>query len=117
MKRFQIFAGGGYVFSSQQNNHLDMLPTSQGIQKNYPIFKVAVKYLLNEKAHIELAYGSYDIFNPYAVNSPFGQLTGNFDLSNLCTLCSYFRYQYNNAVFTPYNYFFSAGILFHLVKD
>ena len=116
-KHFHVFAAGGYVFSSQQNNSLDFLPTNKGIQNNYPIFKVAVKYLMTEKVHWELAYGSYDVFNPYALNSPFGQVTGDFELSKMCKLYTYFRYQYNNNVFTPYNYFFAAGVMFHLVKS
>ena len=116
-KHFMVFAAGGYLFSSQQNKEPDALPTNKGIQNNYPIFKLAVKYIINEKGHLELVYGSYDVFNPYLLNQPFGQLTANFDLSELCTFYSYLRYQYNNNVFTPNNYFFAAGIMFHLVKD
>jgi len=116
-KHFQVFAAGGYLFSSQQNRKPDAFPTNQGVQNNYPIFKLAVKYIINEKGHLELIYGSYDVFNPYLLNQPFGQLTANFDLSELCTFYSYFRYQYNNNVFAPNNYFFAAGIMFHLVKD
>ena len=71
-KHFQVFAAGGYVFSSQQNKNLDVLPTNKGIQNNYPTFKLAVKYMVTEKAHFELAYGSYDVFNPYILNQPFG---------------------------------------------
>ena len=115
-KAFQVLAAGGYVITAQQNNKPDALPTTKGIQNNYLIFKLAVKYNISEKSHIELAYGSYDVFNPYALNSPFSQISGDIELSKVVTLYSYFRYQYKSNITTPNNYFFVLGIMFHLPK-
>ena len=113
---FLVSVGGGYVFSSQQNNVTDALPTNLGTQLNYPIFKLSVRYTLKNKGFLEATYGSYDVFNPYYYKTPFMQVSTEQELSPLCTFYSYFRYQYNNNVFTPVNYFFCAGIRFHLVK-
>jgi hypothetical protein len=113
---FQVVAAGGYVFSSQQNKEPNALPTNKGIQNNYPIFKVGIRYIVKDKGFFEAAWGSYDVFNPYILNSPFFQLSTDYDLSHLCSFYSYFRYQYNNYVFNPASYFIAAGIKFHLVK-
>jgi len=114
-KSFQGLASLGYVFSAQQNNDLNALPTSQGTLLNYPTFKIAIRYLIKNKGFIEAVYGSYDVFNPYELNKPFVQLTEEYELSHLCTFYSYLRYQYNNNFLTPNNYFLGAGILFHFL--
>lgn len=114
-KRFLCLINGGYVFSAQQSKMPDVLPTTKGTISNYPVFKLALCYFY-KKGMLELAYGSYDVFNPYFYNSPFFQLTFDHELSKLCAFYSYFRYQYNNDVFNPANYFTCVGIRFHLVK-
>jgi hypothetical protein len=116
-RSFQGIASGGYVFSAQQYNDTRVLPTDQGIQANYPIFKLALRYLLKNKGFVEVVYGSYDVFNPYELNRPFTQLSWEYDLSHSCSLYSYLRYQYDYNVIKPYNYFLGLGIMFHLVKD
>jgi hypothetical protein len=114
--RFQGLASGGYVFSTQQNNVPDALPTGTGQQANYPIFKLSVRYLLQEKGFVEVVFGSYDVFNPYEINRPFFQLATEYELSHVCTLYSYLRYQYDYNVVKPYNYFLGLGLMFHLMK-
>jgi len=115
-KKIKILAGGGYVFSSQQYDMPDALPTSLGIQNNYPIFRFALRYAI-KKGYVEAVYGSYDVFNPYGINTPFTQVDGEYELSRLCTLTSFFRYQYNYDLFRPNNYFLGVGLVFHLVKE
>jgi len=114
---FQLRGGLGYLFSSRQDYVTDVKPTFKGVQSNYPIFKVALRYRTTKKGDLEIAYGSYDVFNPYYYSSPFFQLSYDRELSELCSLYSYFRYQYNNNVLVAGNYFFCLGIQFHLVKD
>lgn len=112
----QASGGVGYVSSAQQLGAPDFLPTSQGTQLNYPVFKLALKYRYSKRGLVEGSYGSYDVFNPYYYNSPFAQLLTEFEISHACTFYSYFRYQYNNYVFRPENYFLCAGLQFHLGK-
>lgn len=117
----QLLGGAGYVFSSQQNKSLDALPVGVGhsnypiAQNNYPVFRVMLRYM-TKKGYAEGTFGSYDVFNPYYYNSPFLQVMGERELSELCTLTGYFRYQYNYSIQTPLNYFFSLGLVFHLIK-
>ncbi|HWY33037.1 MAG TPA: hypothetical protein VNX68_00235 [Nitrosopumilaceae archaeon] len=113
---FQGIVSGGYVFSAQQNNDISALPTSQGTQANYPIFKLALRYLIKDKGFVEMVYGSYDVFNPYEINRPFTQFSSEYELSHSATLYSYLRYQYDYNAFKPYNYFLGLGVIFHLVK-
>jgi hypothetical protein len=113
----QCIAAGGYVFSTQQNNDTRALPTSQGNQTNYPVFKLAIKYLLKDKGHVEIVYGSYDVFNPYEINRPFTQIGWEYELAHSCSLYSYARYQYDYNVFKAYNYFLGLGVIIHLLKD
>jgi hypothetical protein len=113
----QVLACGGFLFSSQQNSVTDALPTSSGTQSNYPVFKLSLRYLVKNKGFLEAVYGSYDVFNPYGINSPFAQIGGDCELTDKCSLMGYFRYQYNYNVFTPNNYFLGLGLVFHLVKD
>lgn len=112
-KHFQIMAGAGYLFSSQLIHESDVLPTNMGIKNKYPIYKLALKYFFT-KTELELAYGSYDVFNPYLYNQPFIQIFANYTLSKLFSLQSYFRYQYNRSILKPNNYFLSAGFAYRL---
>jgi hypothetical protein len=111
---FQGILAGGYLFSSQQNIDIDALPTSKGVQANYPIFKLALRYLLKNKGFVELVYGSYDVFNPYELNRPFTQISWEYEFNHSCALYSYARYQYDYNAFKSYNYFLGLGLMFHL---
>jgi cold shock CspA family protein len=115
-KSFRLLAAGGYVFTSQQDGNADVLPTSSGVQDNYIIFKFSLRYLIKNKGFIETTFGSYDVFNPYTLNTPFTQLTGEVELSHKYVLYSYFRYQYDNDIFRPDNYFMSAGLKIRIEK-
>ncbi len=108
-----IMAGGGYVVSFQENNNNNILPTNSGIQNNYPVYKISLKYIY-KKSEIEMTYGSYDVFNPYLYNKPFVQTLGMYNISNKCKLQGYFRYQYNKTFDVPENYFISLGAIFRL---
>ncbi|MGZ3931357.1 MAG: hypothetical protein ACXVP0_08395 [Bacteroidia bacterium] len=110
-------AAGGYVFSAQQNNATDATPSSKGVPSSYPVFKLALRYRFKAGGFTEAAFGSYDVFNPYALNSPFVQAAAEFRISRSCTSYSAFRYQYANSVNTPLNYFLVLGLKFHLCRD
>jgi hypothetical protein len=108
-RAWEFFAGSGYVFSAQQNNHTEAIPTHQGVHNDYPIFKVSVRYLL-KKGFLETTYGSYDTFNPYEPDKPFFQEMLEYDMIGRTALYSYLRYQYNGDVRTPENYFLGIGV-------
>jgi hypothetical protein len=74
---------------------------------------LSLRYLVKSNGFLEAVYGSYDVFNPYGINSPFAQLGGDYELTDKCSLMGYFRYQYNYNVFTPLNYFLCLGLVFH----
>jgi hypothetical protein len=112
---FLALVAGGYVFSYQKNNSIDATPlVNQGDKSNYPTFKVALRYLLNEKGYIEAVYGAYDVFNPYLLSSPFLQLSLEYEITEHCDLYSYYRYQYNNSIGAPLNDFLGIGVKLHL---
>lgn len=112
---WELMTGAGYIFSAQQNNNKEALPTNQGIHKNYPAFKIALRYLI-PKGMFETSYGSYDTFNPYELDKPFLQEAFEYELSSRCTTYNYFRYEYNRNLFTPFNYFLSLGLRFRLAR-
>ena len=117
------FLGLGYLFSMQQNYpesggtsifiHESLAPVTRGMHNNSVMFKLAVKYNFMNKAALEAAYGSYDVFNPYSLNTPITQLSGEYELTSALSFTSYVRYQYQYNLFRPYNYFFSIGIVYH----
>jgi hypothetical protein len=106
---WELFAGSGYVFSAQQNNNTEAVPTRHGEHRDYPIFKISARYLLR-KGFLETTYGSYDTFNPYELDKPFFQEMLEYDILGHTALYSYFRYQYNGDVRTPENYFLGVGV-------
>lgn len=114
---FRLLAGAGYVWSAQQKYRPDALPTSAGQLSNSFIFRTALRYYVNKKNFLEAVYGSYDVFNPYALNQPFLQISGDNELSSLCTFAWYLRYQYSNRVTTPFNYFLGLGLRLHLLRS
>jgi hypothetical protein len=108
-----FIGAGGYVWSAQQNNNTEALPTRQGKLHDYGIYKATVRFLL-PKGFLETSFGSYDTFNPYEPDRPFFQEGFEYRLSKRCTSYNYFRYEYHNTVFTPYNYFLGLGVKLHL---
>jgi len=108
-KKTSINGGLGYVRSFTKNNSLDALPTSKGIKNNSVIFKIAIHYSIQGENSLEIAYGTYDVFNPYALNQPFTQVVVDKELTKRCFLYSYYRYQFNKTIFAPYNHFFCIG--------
>ena len=114
-KSVVALVAGGYVFTFQQNNLIDGLPSfNKGVTNNYPTFKLTMRYLINEKGFVEAVYGAYDVFNPYLLSSPFLQISTEYEIAERCDLYSYFRYQYSNSIGTPLNDFLGIGVKLHL---
>ncbi len=113
---FVAVVAGGYVFSYQKNNSLDGWPTTSGNKINQPIYKVGLRYMLKDAGFIEAVIGTYDVFNPYLLTAPFMQMSFDYDLSERCTLYSYFRYQYSEHIDVPLNDFLGLGVRLHLLK-
>jgi len=114
-KKIVALAAAGYTFSFQKNNSQESAPViNQGDKNNYPVFKFAFRYLLNEKGFIEAVYGSYDVFNPYLLTSPFMQISSEYELGKRFDLYLYYRYQYNNSVDVPLNDFLGIGVKLYL---
>jgi hypothetical protein len=113
-KAFVALVAGGYVFTRQQNNTTDGLPTvSNGDRDNFPTFKLAVRYLFHNHGFVEAVYGAYDVFNPYLLKSPFLQSTFEYELTERTGLYSYYRYQFNNSLAQPLNNFVGLGVKLH----
>jgi len=113
-KTFVALVAGGYVFTRQQNNTTDGVPTvNNGDRDNFPTFKLAVRYLLHNHGFVEAVYGAYDVFNPYLLKSPFLQSTFEYELTERTELYSYYRYQFNNSLGQPLNDFVGLGVKLH----
>lgn len=114
-KYFVALVAGGYVFTFQKNNSVDGLPSiNNGIENNYPTYKLAVRYLLNDRGFAEAAFGAYDVFNPYLLTSPFLQTSFEYEITQQLDLYSYFRYQYGKSIGEPLNDFIGLGVKIHL---
>lgn len=114
-KNFVALAAAGYNFSFQKNYSHETAPLiNEGDKNNYPVFKIALRYLINEKGFIETVYGSYDVFNPYLLASPFIQVSSEYEMSKHCDWYLYYRYQYNNSINMPLNDFLGIGVKLHL---
>ena len=114
---FQLLASFGYVFSYQQDNLQEALPSLAGRVNNYPTYKIALRYLLNDKGFVEAVYGAYDVFNPYLLATPFTQLSFDHEINEKFTFYSYFRYQFNERIDAPLNDFLGLGVRLHLAKQ
>jgi hypothetical protein len=113
-KSFVALVAGGYVFTRQQNNTTDGLPSvNTGDRNDYPTFKLAIRYLLRDRGFVEAVYGAYDVFNPYLLTSPFLQTTFEYEITERTELYSYFRYQYNSSLAQPLNDFIGLGVKLH----
>ena len=108
--RFSLMAAGGYVFTFQQNNVLDAVPSTAGVQNFYGTYKFGIRYALQDKGFVEATYGAYDVFNPYVLQSPFVQITSDYDVSRKATLYGYLRYQYDHSFDQPLNNFLGLGV-------
>lgn len=113
-KSFVALVTGGYVFTFQENNSIDGLPSiNSGIENNYPTYKLAVRYLLKDRGFVEAVYGAYDVFNPYLLSSPFLQTTFEYEITERLDLYSYVRYQYSSSIGEPLNDFIGLGVKIH----
>jgi hypothetical protein len=109
-------AAFGYVYSSTQNNARDGLPNvDEGKGNNYPTYKAGLRYLIQDKGNLDLVVGSYDVFNPYLLVSPFTQAGFDYEMAKRTTLYSYFRYQFDHQIDVPLNYFLGIGVRLHLL--
>ncbi len=114
-QNFVALAAAGYNFSFQKNFSQETTPLiNEGDKNNYPVFKLALRYLLNEKGFIEAVYGSYDVFNPYLLTSPFVQISSEYEIGARSDLYLYYRYQYNNSLDVPLNDFLGIGVKLRL---
>ncbi|MBS1589620.1 MAG: hypothetical protein JST52_08425 [Bacteroidetes bacterium] len=111
-KDFRLTAGAGVVFSAKEFQKTDAIPTTVGIAETNPIYKVGLGFE-NRGWDVEGNYGSYDVFNPYPIQKPFVQVNVTRRVSPICQLQSYFRYQFNQNIATPENYFFALGAVFN----
>jgi len=114
-KSWIILAAFGYVYSSTQNNSQEGLPNiDAGKGNNYPTYKAGLRYLIRDKGNLDLVVGSYDVFNPYLLVSPFTQAGFDYEITKRTALYSYFRYQFDHQIDIPLNYFLGAGVKLHL---
>jgi len=113
-RSFSITAAVGQVYSRQVDNSLEGWPSlSRGTHNNYWVYKAAVRYHVQARSALEVALGSYDVFNPYLPESPFLQASFDYDITGTAALYSYFRYQYNQYVRQPANDFLGIGVRLH----
>ena len=109
---FQYTIGLGYLISFEQSNTINFKPSVLGTINQYPIFKISTRYAPSVNDFFELAFGSYDIFNPYEINKPFLQTNYERKKNKYIHFFSYFRYQYVNVITRPNNYFVGLGVNF-----
>ncbi|MBS1952417.1 MAG: hypothetical protein OJF59_002034 [Cytophagales bacterium] len=114
-RKFDAVLNIGYMFSYQKNNTLQAEPIAGGSNNNHGIYKVGIRYKLR-KGYLEGVLGTYDVFNPYALQQPFAQVSCDYELFNGGTLYSYFRYQYDKSIGTPFNDFLGLGVKFRILK-
>lgn len=115
-KKFRLLGGLGYVYTFQKNNYLDGFPVSDGLPKAHLIYKAALNYAFSERGFVGIAFGTYDVFNPYNLNEPFAQVDSEYDISGRSTLYAYFRYQEAGHFYEPLNGFIGLGIRLHFYK-
>ncbi|HEV8513511.1 MAG TPA: hypothetical protein VGQ59_09545 [Cyclobacteriaceae bacterium] len=115
-KSWVVLAAFGYVYSSTQNNSQEGLPNiDQGKGNNYPTYKAGLRYLIRDKGNLDFVVGSYDVFNPYLLVSPFTQTGFDYEITKHTELYSYFRYQFDSKIDVPLNYFLGIGVRLHLL--
>jgi len=116
-KSWVALAAFGYVYSSIQNNSQEGLPNiDEGKGNNYPTYKATIRYLIRDKGNLDLVVGSYDVFNPYLLVSPFTQVAFDYEFTRKTALYSYFRYQFDHEIDIPLNYFLGIGVRINFMK-
>ncbi len=112
-KQFLFVGGLGYLYSFQKANNLDGLPIVDGVLKTHLIYKAALHYEFSGRGFVGVAFGTYDVFNPYNLSEPFAQVDCEYDLSERSTLYTYFRYQEAGHFTEPLNSFLGLGVRLH----
>ena len=116
-KSWVALAAIGYVYSSTQNYSQEGLPNiNEGKGNNYPTYKAGMRYLIRDKGNLDLVVGSYDVFNPYLLVSPFTQVGFDYEFTERTALYSYFRYQFDHQIDVPLNYFLGIGVRINFMK-
>jgi len=108
--KFDAIVNVGYSFAIEKDNVLQGEPIVSGSNDDHGIYKLGVKYKLNDKGALEALIGTYDVFNPYLLTQPFTQVSFDYELFKGGALYSYFRYQYNKSFDTPFNDFLGLGL-------
>jgi hypothetical protein len=114
-KKVDAFADAGYVISYFKNDIHEAIPEFSGEKNDHFIYKAAIRYKLT-KGFVEASMGTYDVFNPYLLSQPFVQAAFEYDLWEGGSLYSYFRYQFDNSITTPFNNFLGLGVRFSLSR-
>lgn len=114
-RAFTVLGAVGSVWSTHRDNTTDGLPAVKGAGDPYLTYKVGLRYHL-EKGFLEATAGSYDVFNPYALDSPFVQLAFDYEISHRWTFYSYFRHQYDWNTGAALNEFLCLGARLHFFK-
>lgn len=115
-KKFLLAGGFGYLYSFKKTNYLEGAPVTDGTQNNHLIYKASIHYEFNPKGYVGVAFGTYDVFNPYNLNEPFAQVDCEYDFSERTTLYTYYRYQEAGHFNEPLNSFICTGIRLHFYK-
>ena len=113
---FTVLGALGTVWSTHRDNTTDGLPAVKGAGDPYLTYKVGVRYHLKDRGFLEATAGSYDVFNPYALDSPFVQLALDYEISHRWTFYSYFRHQYDWHTGAARNEFLCVGVRLHFFK-
>jgi len=113
---FTVLGALGTVWSTHRNNTTDGLPAVKGVGDPYLTYKVGLRYHLKDKGFLEATTGSYDVFNPYALDSPFVQLAFDYEISHRWTFYSYFRHQYDRHSGDALNEFLCLGARLHFFR-
>jgi hypothetical protein len=115
-RSFTLMGALGSVWSTHRDNTTDGLPAMKGAGDPYLTYKAGLRYHLKDKGFLEATTGSYDVFNPYALDSPFVQLAFDYELTHRWTLYSYFRHQYDWHTRAALNEFLCVGARLHFFK-
>jgi len=114
---FTVMGALGTVWSTHRDNTTDGLPAMKGAGDPYLTYKAGLRYHLKDKGFLEATTGSYDVFNPYALDSPFVQLAFDHEISHRWTFYSYFRHQYDRHTGAALNDFLCLGVRLHFFRQ
>jgi len=113
---FTALVAAGNVWTRHRDNTTDGLPATQGVKDSFFTYKLGLRYTLRNKGFFEATAGSYDVFNPYLLDSPFMQLSFDHEMSRRWTFYSYFRHQYDWHTGATLNDFLGLGARLHFFK-